>query len=81
IGGQTYSANHISENYAKQKACQQFFHDMLAKEINNQSESPEMKLGENSNPKGSHSDFPWSHFASLAMDNLINQWAVKPVVT
>jgi len=26
-------------------------------------------------------DFPWSNFASLAMHNLIIQWAVKPVVT
>jgi len=26
-------------------------------------------------------DFPWPHFASLAMHNLINQWELQPIVT
>jgi hypothetical protein len=45
----------------------------------------EMEIGENSSvskPKGPpQEDFPWSHFASLAMHNLINQWELQPVVT
>jgi len=43
-----------------------------------------MEVGENyvkSKDKGpSEENFPWSHFASLAMHIVINQWAVKSVV-
>lgn len=32
-------------------------------------------------PKGPpQEDFPWPHFASLAMHNLINQWELKSVL-
>jgi len=35
----------------------------------------------NSNSKGPPpDDFPWSHFASLAMHNLINHWEINHVV-
>jgi len=31
-------------------------------------------------PKGPpQEDFPWPHFASLAMHNLIHQWELQPV--
>jgi len=43
----------------------------------------EMEEGENgtvSKPKGPpQEDFPWPHFASLAMHNLIHQWELQPV--
>jgi len=45
----------------------------------------EMEVGENgsiSKAKGlPQEDFPWRHFASLAMYNLINQWKLQPAVT
>jgi len=45
----------------------------------------ETEAGENgsvSKAKGPpQEDFPWQHFASLAMHNLINQWELQPVVT
>jgi len=92
IDGQIYSGNHISKTQAKQKACENFLRIMLAKKISERSEkkeeSPmnvEMEIGENgsvSKPKGPpQEDFPWPHFASLAMHNLINQWELQPVVT
>jgi len=40
-----------------------------------------MEVGESKSKEPSAEEFPWSHLASLAIDNLINQWAVKPVVT
>ncbi|XP_025191758.1 uncharacterized protein LOC112592009 [Melanaphis sacchari] len=92
IDGQIYSANHISKTQAKQKACENFLRIMLAKKISERSEKKEespmqvdMEVGENSSvskPKGPpQEDFPWPHFASLAMHNLINQWELQPVVT
>jgi len=45
----------------------------------------EMEVGENgsiSKPKRPpQENFPWLHFASLAMHNLIDQWKLQPVVT
>uniref|UniRef100_A0A2S2NGM1 DRBM domain-containing protein n=1 Tax=Schizaphis graminum TaxID=13262 RepID=A0A2S2NGM1_SCHGA len=92
IDGQMYSGNHISKTQAKQKACENFLRIMLAKKISERSEKKEetpmdvkMEIGENSSvskPKGPpQEDFPWPHFASLAMHNLINQWELQPVVT
>ncbi|XP_015380288.1 PREDICTED: uncharacterized protein LOC107174011 isoform X2 [Diuraphis noxia] len=90
IDGQRYTANHVSKTQAKQKACENFLRIMLAKKISERSEkkeeSPmetEMEDGENgivSKPKGPpQEDFPWPHFASLAMHNLIHQWELQPV--
>ncbi|XP_060854227.1 uncharacterized protein LOC132932054 [Rhopalosiphum padi] len=92
VDGQMYSGNHISKTQAKQKACENFLRIMLAKKISERSEKKEelpmeveMEIGENSSvskPKGPpQEDFPWPHFASLAMHNLINQWELQPVVT
>jgi len=43
----------------------------------------EMEAVENgsvSKPKGPpQEDFPWPHFVSLAMHNLMNQWKIQPV--
>ncbi|KAE9526694.1 hypothetical protein AGLY_013342, partial [Aphis glycines] len=85
IDGQMYSVNDISKTQAKQKACQLFFRNMLEKQMNEQSEkykeSPKIEVGESKSKGPSPEVFPWSHLASLAIDNLINQWVVKPVVT
>ncbi|XP_022172564.1 uncharacterized protein LOC111035307 isoform X2 [Myzus persicae] len=90
IDGHMYTANHVSKTQAKQKACENFLRIMLAKKISERSEkkeeSPmetEVEDGENgivSKPKGPpQEDFPWPHFASLAMHNLIHQWELQPV--
>ncbi|CAH1726603.1 uncharacterized protein LOC114121455 [Aphis gossypii] len=92
IDGKLYSGNHISKTQAKQKACENFLRIMLAKKINERTEkkeeSPmnvETEAGENgsvSKAKGPpQEDFPWPHFASLAMHNLINHWDLQPAVT
>ncbi|KAE9523948.1 hypothetical protein AGLY_015595 [Aphis glycines] len=79
--GQTYSENDISKIQAKQKACEKCLRIMLANKLNEQYEKKEESLmdveenGSISKPKGSpQDDFPWGHFASLAMYKLINQW-------
>ncbi|KAL4089189.1 hypothetical protein QTP88_024251 [Uroleucon formosanum] len=90
IDGQLYTANHISKTQAKQKACENFLRIMLGKKISERSEKKEestmeivMENGENGTvpkPKGPpQEDFPWPHFASLAMHNLIHQWELQPV--
>ncbi|KAL5233817.1 hypothetical protein ACI65C_001227 [Semiaphis heraclei] len=90
IDGHSYTAHHVSKTQAKQKACENFLRIMLAKKISERSEkkeeSPietEMEDGENgtvSKQKGPpQEDFPWPHFASLAMHNLIHQWELQPV--
>ncbi|XP_027851696.2 uncharacterized protein LOC114130828 [Aphis gossypii] len=87
IDGQIHSGNHSSKNKAKEKACENFFRDMLKKKLSEQSEkkekSPEdveIEVGENgsiSKPKGPpQENFPWPEFASLAMNNLVNQWTL-----
>ncbi|CAI6377496.1 unnamed protein product, partial [Macrosiphum euphorbiae] len=90
IDGQMYSANHISKTQAKQKACENFLRIMLAKKISERSEKKEESPietvtvdGENGTvqkPNGPpQEDFPWPHFASLAMHNLLHQWELQPV--
>ncbi|XP_008187398.1 uncharacterized protein LOC100169140 isoform X2 [Acyrthosiphon pisum] len=90
IDGQMYTANHFSKTQAKQKACENFLRIMLAKKISERSEKkeespmePVTEDGENGTvpkPKGPpQEDFPWPHFASLAMHNLIHQWELQPV--
>ncbi|KAF0762341.1 mediator of RNA polymerase II transcription subunit 15-like [Aphis craccivora] len=85
IDGQMHSGNHSTKNQAKQKACENFFRDILKKKLSEQSEKEEkcsedveLEVGENgsiSKPKGPpQEDFPWPQLASLAMHNLINQW-------
>ncbi|XP_022178131.1 uncharacterized protein LOC111039115 [Myzus persicae] len=88
IDGQTYVANNISKSEAKQKACENLFRNMLAKKLNMQSENKEssvdieMENGENGTaqkPMGPpQEEFPWPHFASLAMYQLINHWKIQP---
>ncbi|CAI6373224.1 unnamed protein product [Macrosiphum euphorbiae] len=90
IDGQMYTANHISKTKAKQKACENFLRIMLSKKISEGSEKKEESPietetvdGENGTvrkPNGPpQEDFPWPHFASLAMHNLIHQWKLQPV--
>ncbi|XP_060857475.1 uncharacterized protein LOC132935047 [Metopolophium dirhodum] len=90
VDGQVYTGNHISKIQAKQKACEHFLRIMLAKKISEQSEkkeeSPiEIDMEDRQNgtvpkPKGPpQEDFPWPHFASLAMHNLIHYWELQPV--
>ncbi|XP_008184601.2 uncharacterized protein LOC100573606 [Acyrthosiphon pisum] len=90
VDGQVYTGNHNSKIKAKQKACEHFLRIMLAKKISEQSEKKQefpievdMEDGKNdtvSKPKGPpQEDFPWPHFASLAMHNLINYWELQPV--
>ncbi|KAF0771351.1 mediator of RNA polymerase II transcription subunit 15-like [Aphis craccivora] len=78
IDGQKHSGIHSSKNLAKQKACENFFRNMLGKKLSKQPEKekkhPEdvkMELGENgsiSKPKGPpQEDFPWPQLASLAI--------------
>jgi dsRNA-specific ribonuclease len=89
IDGQVYTGDHVSKSQAKQKACENFLRDTLKKKIN---ERPEKKVEyfekskvedecvTSSKPKGpSEEDFPWPHFGSLAMHNLITQWELQPV--
>ncbi|XP_015376701.1 PREDICTED: uncharacterized protein LOC107170983 [Diuraphis noxia] len=89
IDGHKYTANHTSKTQAKQKACENLLRIMLAKKISEQSEKKkkssmktEMEGGEIgmiSKPKRyPQEDFPWPHFASLAMHNLFLQWKLQP---
>ena len=87
--GQAYTGDHVSKTQAKQKACEHFLRVMLAKKMN---EWPEKKYEcfekskveesvTSSKPKGPpQEDFPWPHFASLAMHNLIAHWELQSVL-
>ncbi|VVC26038.1 Double-stranded RNA-binding domain [Cinara cedri] len=85
IDGQLYTGDHISKNKAKQKACENLFRSMLAKKISEDTssfdESTVMDSTDNINSAEPmelpEEDFPWSHFASLAMHTLINQWDIQ----
>ncbi|CAI6354671.1 unnamed protein product [Macrosiphum euphorbiae] len=89
VDGQVYTGKHISKIRAKQKACERFLRNMLAKKISEESEKKEEspigidmkdeKNGTLPNPKVPQEDFPWLHFASLAMHNLIHCWKLQPV--
>ncbi|XP_022183308.1 uncharacterized protein LOC111042897 [Myzus persicae] len=90
IGGQIFTANHTSKAQAKQMACEKCLRTMLAKKISEpfekKKESP-MEQDMKNKEKGTvpkpkdflHDDFPWSHFASLGMHKLINQWELQSV--
>eukprot|EP00102_Acyrthosiphon_pisum_P016479 XP_008187451.1 PREDICTED: uncharacterized protein LOC100569519 isoform X2 [Acyrthosiphon pisum] len=84
IDGQTYTGNHISKTEAKQKACEQLFRSMLSKQLIMETEKKkypvEKDMEHDTAPKPKEppqEDFPWSHFASFAMYNLINQWKLQ----
>ncbi|XP_025406213.1 double-stranded RNA-specific editase 1 isoform X2 [Sipha flava] len=89
IDGQVYTGDHVSKTQAKQKACENFLRVMLAKKMNERPEKKDECFEESkiedesvtsSKPKGPpQEDFPWPHFASLAMHNLIAHWELQPV--
>ncbi|XP_050533424.1 uncharacterized protein LOC126901169 isoform X2 [Daktulosphaira vitifoliae] len=86
MDGQIYSGDHMSKTQAKQKACENFLRSLLAKKMSESIEKKEeVKLvpNEKSDENGTKTqgplleDFPWPHFASLAMHNLIAHWDLR----
>ncbi|VVC44893.1 Double-stranded RNA-binding domain [Cinara cedri] len=96
IDDQLYTGDHVSKTQAKEIACEKFLRKMLSNEICQTSRacseevastaenSKEVDGTGNTNsvkPKESSQDFPWLHFNSLAMHNLLSNWNLKSVST
>ncbi|KAF0742061.1 Uncharacterized protein FWK35_00023036 [Aphis craccivora] len=79
IDNQMYTGSHISENQAKHMACENFLRTILEKKITGQSLENAASTSTSEGPP--QEDFPWAHFASLAMHNLLNQWQLQPDFT
>ncbi|XP_060855584.1 uncharacterized protein LOC132933289 [Metopolophium dirhodum] len=80
IDGQMYTGNHISKTEAKQKACEQLFRSMLSKQLVMETEQKKYPVKKEAPNliEPPQEDFPWPHFASIAMHKLINQWKLQP---
>ncbi|KAE9544921.1 hypothetical protein AGLY_000464 [Aphis glycines] len=69
-----YSGTDISKTKCKQKACENFLRNILAKKLNERS-AENASTSKFNGP--SEEKFPWVYFASIGMHFLINQWELQ----
>ncbi|CAH1731371.1 unnamed protein product [Aphis gossypii] len=77
IDGQEFYGNDNSPIQAQEEACAKFLRTMLAKQLSEQSENKEESPMDVEMEVEENGSVSCSHFVSLAMYNLINQWDIQ----